>query len=236
MNEFDIFIVVALVLSVAYSAFRGLVREVFSLLSLGVGYLVALNFQDNFAEWLSDYIENDILAHLMAYAILFATAYLVIFFIGKLVKKYVKKSEMITRVDRIWGGVLGLIKGVFIVVIVLFPLQFFESTYDKLTDDSVLRPYLEDVTTFLGDNIDVHREYLEDFKEMNLQDKLDGLEDSLEDSLEDGVEGIEDLEDKIEEGQESFEELMEQKEAIQENVSSEDRKKLEDMLSKMDKK
>jgi len=164
---------------------------------------------------------------------------LTVFFIGKLAKKYIQKWEAVTRADRVWGGVVGLFKGILIVVIVLFPLQFFESTYDNLTEDSVMRPYLEDMTAFLGDNIDVHREYLEDLNDMDIKEKLEDLEENLGDSLEEGVEGIHDLEDNLEEklegGQEAIDKLMEHKEAIQEDVTTQDRKKLEDMLRKMDK-
>ncbi len=240
MNSFDIFVIIILGASVAYSAFRGLIREIFSLLSIAAGYLVALNFQDNVAEWLSDTIENDTLNHLLAYSILFALAYLSVFFLGKLAKKYIQKWEAVTRADRIWGGVLGLFKGILIVVITLFPLQFFENTYENLTEDSFMRPHLEDMTAFLGDNIDVQREYLEDFQNMDLKGKIEDLEDGLEDKLENGMDGIheleENLENRVEEGQEALQDLKDKSEKIQEEVTSQDRKKLEDMLRKMDKK
>ncbi|MCF8720607.1 CvpA family protein [Nitrospina gracilis] len=226
MTFFDIAVLTVVLISLAYSAYRGLVRELFTLAGLVLGYVVALNFQDEMAEALLDTLDSPTIAHVLAFFLLFTGTYLVVYFLGKVLKKYVEKSESISRMDRIWGGVVGAVKGVFIIVVALFPLQYLPETYADITNDSMFHPQLEELVEVLGDNVDVPKEYIEKLNETDLKSTMRETVDEVRE-LKDGIE------ETIENGKEKMGEAVEMKDKIQEVFTREDKEKLNKLLDTM---
>lgn len=226
MTFFDLGVLLVVLGSAGYSAYRGMVRELFGLAGLILGYIVALNFQDAMADTLLDSMDSPAVTHILAFFLLFTGTYLAVYLIGRTLKKYVEKSESISRVDRIWGGVIGGIKGVLLIVVLLFPLKFFTQTYDNVTDDSTFHPKLEELMEVLGDNSDLPQEYI---------DKLNQTD--LRGTMQETVDGIKqlrrDMEDTLENGKEKARDAADVKEKIQEVFTKEDKEKLNDMLDKM---
>lgn len=227
MTFFDIVVLLIILVSLAYSAYRGLIRELFSFLGLVLGYVVGLNFREDLADTLLKPIGNDTVAEIIGFFLLFSATYLVLFLLGRLLKRYVEKSEGITSLDRIWGGVIGAAKGILLVVILLFPLRFFGETYDSWTDDSALHPRLHDLMEVLGDNSDLPKEYIDKLNKTDLKGTIQKTVD--------GVKGIgKNLERAVESGKEKKRKVMESQEKIQEVFTREDKKKLQEMLENMD--
>jgi len=138
-----------------------MVREIFSLLALVIGYLVAVHFQDNMAEVMGNWISNHTVSTILSFFILFVISLMFVASLGTLVRKYLLKSNTISGWDRVLGSVFGFVKGVVIVIIFLFPLKFFEDTYENLTEDSMVAERLEELTDQLGDQIDFNDEVIE---------------------------------------------------------------------------
>jgi len=227
MTFFDIAVLLVVLISLAYSAYRGLIRQLFSFIGLVLGYLVGVNFRDDLADTLLEPLDNPTLAHILGFFLLFTATYLIVYGVGRLLRGYVEKSEGVTSLDRIWGGVLGAVKGILLVAVILFPLRYFAETYETWTGDSLFHPHLEDLMEVLGDNSDLPGEYMKKLNDTDLKGKV---RDTV-----DGVKELrEDVEDAVESGREGARKARETKEKIQEVFTKEDKEKLNRMLENMD--
>ncbi len=71
MTGFDSIVLAVVVISVIYSTLKGMVREIFSLLALVTGYLVAVQFQDRLAKLMVNWVSNDAASTILSFFILF---------------------------------------------------------------------------------------------------------------------------------------------------------------------
>jgi hypothetical protein len=65
--------------------------------------------------------------------------------LGRLIRRSVGGSIAISLPDRIGGGTLGILKGFVIVAIMMFPLSLFSGGYERVTQGSIITPYIEKV-------------------------------------------------------------------------------------------
>jgi len=140
MNWFDLTILAILLLSVAVSLFRGLIREVMSLLIWVGAFWLAWHYVDVGADWLSGVIELPSARHLIAFVALFLTALIVGGLINFLVGKLITGTGL-SGTDRFFGMFFGLLRGsVAITALVLF-LQATPLSKDPWWQQSTLQPH-----------------------------------------------------------------------------------------------
>ena len=168
MTLFDIIVAVVLSLSFLYSLFKGMVREVFSLAGYLIGYILAINFQDSLAEIMKDVVTHPLAARIAAFVIIFFGVKIGFGLVGRLIRRFIAAAPVLSLPDRILGGVLGLAKGLVILVIIMFPLSLFEDTYKKATQGSVLAPYLEGVIQTVSREVK-NREFLDRFPDISVK-------------------------------------------------------------------
>ena len=227
MTVFDIIVAVILGLCFLFSLFKGIIREVFSLLGYLAGYVLALNYQDDLAELLKEAVAQPIIPRIAGFVIIFLVVRISFGLLGRLIRRFMVSSTVLSIPDRIFGGVLGLAKGLVITAIVMFPLSLFEDTYKKATQGSVLAPYLEQIANFVSQEAH-ERNLLDKFPKISVDDvksKMKQLSD-LNKLSQDMKEKRDDL----------FREIQEKaKQAVkdkpQEEYSDEDKDKLKKMLN-----
>ncbi len=198
MTSFDIFVSVVLGISMIFSLMKGFVREIFSLLAYVGGYLMAVKYQDTLARILMESITSKPIAKLAAFAAIYIVTAIIISLMGKIAKGILWSGTDLSMFDRLLGGVVGLARGVAIMVAVTFPLQFFPEVSKKLTEDSYTAPYLAKVLRFVNQNpgslnirkklsefdLDGAKEKFEELKDLKkLKDTFDGLKDKLPDNI-----------------------------------------------------
>ena len=221
MTPFDIFASVVLSLTLIFSIIKGFVREFFSLLAYVGGYLIAVEYQGTFAQVLMVSIPSKPIAKLIAFVTIYIVTAIVISLIGKIVKSILWSGTDLSIFDRILGGILGLVKGIAILVAVTFPLHFFPEVAKKVTENSYAAPYLADVLIFANQNrgnLSLKKTFLsfdmneakEKFNEMKDLNKLKKTYDDLKGKLPGSDKPLD-------------------------QYSSDDRKKLEDILKSVDK-
>jgi len=164
MVPFDIFLAVVVGFSLIYSLFKGMVREIFSLLSLIAGYVVAVRYQGMGADWLEQFIGNDTVARLASFALLFIVTAAVVSILGGYARKLIRTSEVLSGWDRLGGGVFGVVKGVFFMVLLMFPLQLYPDVDSKLTRASIFAPHLRSLSNDLIDNLDAQGGFMQNIK------------------------------------------------------------------------
>ena len=141
MNSLDIVILVLTFLSVLYSFFRGFVREVFSILSLILGFLFAIKFYYVPANYLSHLVNSLATRNLTGFVLILVGVILVITLIGSLIRRVLIIFKL-GVFDRLLGILIGLLRGIFIGIIIIFLLIFFLPNNHPLLIKSRLSLYL----------------------------------------------------------------------------------------------
>lgn len=139
MSVADWIILAFLVFSTVAAAFEGFFREAFRLAGLVVGYLLAAWQYHRLAEWLAPYLKSQWIGEIAGFLVIFFAVLLLAGAAGR-IARWVMKEAGLTTIDRILGGVLGLLKGVLVVAVVLTAMAAFAPAAKWLAG-SELAPY-----------------------------------------------------------------------------------------------
>ncbi|PCJ28704.1 MAG: colicin V production CvpA [SAR86 cluster bacterium] len=153
LNQVDIVILIITVLSSMFGLWRGLIKEVLSLLSWIAALLVARVYSEPLSGLMVNMIESDGIRYVTAFAVLFIG----IMMLGTLLNFLMSKLITFTGLklaDRLFGGVFGLARGLIIVLVIMFVSSVFVSE-TQLWQESKLIPYgmvmIEESRVFIGD-------------------------------------------------------------------------------------
>lgn len=183
MTTFDIIVTVIVGLSLVYSIYRGMIREIFSLLSIVAGYVIAVRYQGIGADWIKDVIINVAAARLTAFIFLFLFTGFIVSLLGRFVKKLIHTSNTLSAMDRFMGGAFGLVKALVIILIFMYPLQVYPDTYGKVTRGSALAPTLARLSDKLVDILDSQAGFIERMKRSIKRIERDKTLDKVTDEL-----------------------------------------------------
>ncbi|MEP0073271.1 MAG: CvpA family protein [Marinomonas sp.] len=115
MSTLDWLIVAVVVLSTLLSLKRGFVKEVLSLLTWVVAFVVAIKFSDQMQVLLVDQVQNDRIRYIVSFVSLFIASLisgvLVSFLLGSLIQ-----VTGLSSTDRVLGMLFGFARGSLIVV------------------------------------------------------------------------------------------------------------------------
>ena len=152
-NQVDIVILIITLLSSVFGLWRGLIKEVLSLLTWIAALLVSRVYSESLAGLLSGMIENEGIRYVTAFTLLFITVMLLGTLLTSLMSKLLTVSGL-KLADRLLGAVFGIARGVIIVLVILFITSMFVSE-TQLWQQSQLIPYgmamIEKSQMFIGD-------------------------------------------------------------------------------------
>lgn len=220
MSTFDTIVIMTLGVSLLYSIFRGMIKEIFSILSIVIGYVAAVKYNNDAAEYLKPYISTESIARVVGFVGIYLAATLVVGLIGYMVRKLLHKSDALSLVDRLIGGFIGLLKGVILVALVLVPLQWFPDFYKDLTKGSQTAPELEKATLKIKKLLNVDQGFFEK--------GLDSIKD-LHEKMPD-LDEMKKLSDKLGDLKGKADELLPEKSTPQDTHSKKDQEKLEELV------
>lgn len=141
MNGFDLALVVALLIFTAIGAWRGFVREVLSLLTWIAGGVVAWLFADRVAGLFERMTDEPALRQVLAFILLFVAVVIIGTVAALLINKFILSKEAFRLPNRILGGLLGLARGIVIVVIVFLLAGLTSVPQRSWWHESFLAPY-----------------------------------------------------------------------------------------------
>jgi len=136
-------IIAVLGLSILLSLWRGFVREAVSLAGWIAAFVIANMFVGEMAAFLQQWIANVTGRYVAAYALLFAGMLMVAGIAGKLSAQVVKVTGL-TLLDRLLGTVFGFVRGIIIVLVVVYVLRELAPPQNLLwLDESQLMPHVD---------------------------------------------------------------------------------------------
>lgn len=226
MPLFDFLTAIVLTISVIYSIVRGMVREIFSLLAYIGGYFLAIAFKGNVSSVINQYISNSTASEIISFGFIFVGSVIVISLLGKGIQKLIHLAPGLSALDRLFGGILGIAKGVVILIILMFPIKYFPDLNTQITKDSFFAPHLNNLSQILSRGVNSDR-FIENFPNIDLS----GVKENIK-----NWEGLDKLAQDlkhIRSGSEKSEELQGDP---QDKYTKEEKNKLNDILLSLDKK
>lgn len=142
MNWLDIIIVIVLIGGGVLGVMSGFIWQLCRIIVLIVAIYLTFLLHPYLSDYLVNKMFNPFLANLLVFIVTFAIIYLILFFITWFIEKSISKVKL-TLVDRIFGGILGLLKmalicGTILLAMVVHPGMGINSSLK----DSFLTPYL----------------------------------------------------------------------------------------------
>lgn len=167
MNAFDIFVGVILVYGLVRGLFRGLVKEVSSIIGVLGGFLAAYSFYGVVAGYLTGLVSSPTYRNLLAFLIIFCGVVVVVNVLAVIIK-YLLKIVFLGWLDRLGGVVFGCVKGALIVAVLFLALTAFLPKGTPLIKDSVTAPYVAMVSEKLATVVssDIKREFASKLDEL----------------------------------------------------------------------
>ncbi|MBI4496231.1 MAG: CvpA family protein [Deltaproteobacteria bacterium] len=139
MNSLDIAFLILIGVSTLYSLWRGLVREIFSLLAIILGFLGAGYGYSHPASWLRGWGLGPTAAQILGFAVLFLILALAISLLGRFLSGMMKRMDL-SWADRLGGAAFGLLKGVLFVAVILLVLTAFLPVRSQVLAQSKISP------------------------------------------------------------------------------------------------
>ena len=141
MNPFDILIIVILGYSLIRGLFRGLVKEVSSIIGVFGGFYAAYTYYKTLAGLLSGLIQDVSYLNILSFLVIFCTVLIVVSVLGIIIK-YLMNIAFLGWVDRVAGVIFGLAKGILIVSVLFISLTAFLPKGSAFVKNSVLAPHV----------------------------------------------------------------------------------------------
>lgn len=238
MSTFDYAIIFITGICCLFSFYKGMVREIFSLLGYLVGYVLSIDYYEEVTSILQSMLSKEMMVRISEFSIVFTIVKILvaifIFFtikfsfdiVGRLIRRSVGGSIAISFPDRIGGGVLGILKGFVIVAIMMFPLSLFRGGYERVTQGSIITPYLEKVFSVAS-----QESFSEKFLDLTSDMSVDSIQGKLK-KMSDLNTITKDIKIKKDELLDNIKILTkkELKEEAMEKYTEEDKNKLNDIL------
>lgn len=169
MNPLDILMIVLLSYWLIMGFFRGLMRELASIIGVLGGFYAAYTYYMNVLKYLSEWISDPSYLKLFSFLSIFVSVFIMIGILGVIIK-YLLKIITYGWMDRASGGVCGLVKGILFVSVLLISIITFLPKGSPIIRDSMLSPSVTPISEKMAKVIskDMKREFaikIKHFKE-----------------------------------------------------------------------
>ncbi|MGB5157570.1 MAG: CvpA family protein [Desulfobacterales bacterium] len=140
MNLFDILVIAILAYCLIRGIFRGVIKEISSLIGVLGGFYAAYTYYHDVSKFFEKWVASHYL-NVLSFLLIFICVFLIISIIGTVIK-YILKIVFLGWADRIFGAIFGILKGTLISSILLIVFVAFLSGSIDTIKSSKASPYL----------------------------------------------------------------------------------------------
>jgi membrane protein required for colicin V production len=140
MNVLDYTLIAVFGYCLGRGVFRGLVKELSSIVGVLGGFYAAYSYYPLFAKLLASRITNAGYLNIFSFLILFTGIYLAVSFAGVVIK-HLMNIAFLGWTDRVCGALFGSLKGVLIIAIIVLMLTVFLPKNAMILKSSVVTQY-----------------------------------------------------------------------------------------------
>ena len=149
MNSLDLVLLFVMTISVAISAFRGGIRELFSLAAIVAGFMLASRYYHAASSTLLRFTEHARVNEMISFVGIFIFAAVLISFIGAHLTHIVERSRL-KPLNTFLGMAVGALKGIVISALIVYAIMVFVAVKDPIIADSRAFPYLTRVSGMIS--------------------------------------------------------------------------------------
>jgi membrane protein required for colicin V production len=161
MTTVDYIIVAALLLSTVFGAIRGFLRESVALLGWLVGLWLAWRYADRVEPYLGGAMRDTLLQPWVARLVVLFAVVIAAWLLGNLLSYLVQRSGLTLGVDRLLGGLFGIVRGAVIVGFAVMLAQAAELQSETWWRSSRLLPLGQEMANVLRGYVETGREYVQ---------------------------------------------------------------------------
>ena len=140
MNPFDIVVIVILAYGLIRGVFRGLVREISSIIGVLDGFYAAYTYYPRVAQLIAPWIADSGYRNILGFLLIFSAIVIVVAILAVVIK-YLLNIAYLGWIDRLTGAVFGFAKGVLVCCVIFIVLTAFLPKGAPLIKKSTLAPY-----------------------------------------------------------------------------------------------
>jgi membrane protein required for colicin V production len=145
MNLFDVILILILAYCFIRGIFRGLLKEISSLIGVLGGFYAAYTYYREAGVYLKRWISDPNYINILSFLIIFLFVFLIVSIIGIIIK-YILKIVFLGWVDRVFGGIFGILKGILIGSVLLIVFTAFLSGDSTTIRNSRISPYISTIS------------------------------------------------------------------------------------------
>jgi membrane protein required for colicin V production len=149
MNPFDILIVTILTYGLIRGIFRGLVREISSIVGVLGGFYAAYTYYPHLAKLLSHWIADTAYLNIVSYMVIFSVVVIVVGILAVVIK-YLLNIAYLGWVDRVCGSLFGLLKGGLVICVIFIVLTAFLPKGAPIIKNATLAPHVSTVSEVMA--------------------------------------------------------------------------------------
>ncbi|MCB9493833.1 MAG: CvpA family protein [Desulfobacteraceae bacterium] len=173
MNGLDIAILCILGFTLVRGIMTGLVQSVSGLIGAVAGFYAAYFYYPALADFLKKWVEPGSALNIASFFVIFCAVVIVVTLIGRMLK-WIMKIVFLGWVDRLGGGLIGLLKGCIVVSALVIVLTTFLPPKSPVLKNSTILPYVSEVSElmmelvpsdFKGDAFKINMDSLKKLKE-----------------------------------------------------------------------
>lgn len=145
MNSFDLTMIVVLAVFTIFGAWRGLVREVISILTWAVACVLAWFFAEKVSHWFTGFLDEPALRQLLAFVVIFVAVFILGMVLSWLIHKALPAKRGFQIANLAFGGLFGALRGAMIIVVVFLVMGLTSIPQRGWWRESTLAPYFQRV-------------------------------------------------------------------------------------------
>ncbi len=148
MNVLDWILIAILGVSVLYGLYKGLVRQIVSILAILLGLIGASRGAKFVIPLLKDLGASQEIAGILSFVLLFIVLYLIIILLGNLIHRLMH-TMFLGCANRLGGAVFGFIRGIIVSSIIIIILTLTVSETTPILTQSKVTPYIMTISRVL---------------------------------------------------------------------------------------
>jgi membrane protein required for colicin V production len=167
MNPLDVVIIIILGYGLIRGIFRGMVKEISSIIGVFAGFYAAYSYYPLVSNIMKDWITNVSFLNIFSFMLIFCIVFFIISILGVIIK-YLMHIASLGWMDRLLGASLGFGKAILIVAIILVALTAFLPKGAPIIKTSLFSPHLTVISDKLAQviSIDMKHAYTTKLKEI----------------------------------------------------------------------
>jgi len=148
MNLLDTVFAVILGYCLIRGVFRGLIKELSSIVGVMGGFYAAYSYYPHLAKYLANWVSNTGYQRIISFLMIFILVFLVVSFVGMVIK-YLMNITYLGWTDRVCGLIFGSLKGILILSVLLLVLTTFLPKNAAIVKQSWVAHHVIHVSAYL---------------------------------------------------------------------------------------